>query len=67
MAIELGHALDLRKFPGIGANSSNQTILDLKGKQVTEDLDVQLVSDKSKDVAAAHDALGHNKKKLLER
>lgn len=38
MAIELGDALDLTKFPGIGANSSHQTILDLKGKQVTEDL-----------------------------
>jgi len=65
-AIESSDAKYLTKFPGIGMKSAQQIILDLKGKLITDELDVQLVSDNSKDVAAALEALGYNKKEIAK-
>ncbi|WP_025724559.1 Holliday junction branch migration protein RuvA [Acholeplasma granularum] len=65
-AIEQGDAKYLTKFPGIGMKSAQQIILDLKGKLVSDDLDVKLISDNSKDVAAALEALGYNKKEIAK-
>ena|SRR5690554_2012895 len=63
-AIETSDAKYLTKFPGIGMKSAQQIILDLKGKLVSDALDLQLVTDNSKDVAAALEALGYNKKEI---
>src|SRR5690554_467772 len=65
-AIETGDAKYLTKFPGIGMKSAQQIILDLKGKLVTDELDVLLVSDNAKDVTAALEALGYNKKEIAK-
>ena len=63
-AIETSDAKYLTKFPGIGMKSAQQIILDLKGKLVSDELDVTLITDNSKDVAAALEALGYNKKEI---
>jgi Holliday junction DNA helicase RuvA len=65
-AIESSDAKYLTKFPGIGMKSAQQIILDLKGKLVSDELDVQLISDNAKDVAAALEALGYNKKEIAK-
>ncbi len=64
MAIEQGDAKYLTKFPGIGMKSAQQIILDLKGKLVSDEDDLTMLSDASKDVALALEALGYNRKEV---
>jgi len=58
-AIELADVKFLTKFPGIGPKSAQQIILDLKGKLVTDDL--ELLPTNEADVAQALSALGYSK------
>ncbi|CDR31141.1 Holliday junction ATP-dependent DNA helicase RuvA [Acholeplasma oculi] len=66
LAIEESDAKYLTKFPGIGMKSAQQIILDLKGKLVSDDLDLELISDASKDVSLALEALGYNRKEIAK-
>ncbi len=63
-AIESGDAKYLTKFPGIGMKSAQQIILDLKGKLVDDETDLHLINDTTKDILAALQALGYNKKEI---
>lgn len=63
-AIESGDAKYLTKFPGIGMKSAQQIILDLKGKLVDDETELHLINDAGKDVMAALQALGYNKKEI---
>ena len=62
-AIELGDAKYLTKFPGIGPKSSQQIILDLKGKLVKDET-INLIDDNAKDIEAALKALGYNNREI---
>lgn len=66
-AIEEGNVKYLTKFPGIGMKSSQQIILDLKGKLVVEDTSTNKELD---DVSDALLALGYSKtevRKVLKK
>ena len=68
LAIENSDAKYLTKFPGIGPKSSQQIILDLKGKLVIDELDIS--PSHESDVSQALSALGYSKseiKKVLKR
>lgn len=62
-AIETRNDAYLRKFPGIGAKSSQQIILDLRGKLNFEE-NVSVSNSKLSDVEAALIALGYSKKEI---
>lgn len=62
-AIETRNDAYLRKFPGIGAKSSQQIILDLRGKLNFEE-NVSVSNSKLSDVEAALIALGFSKKEI---
>lgn len=67
MAIEDGNAKYLTKFPGIGMKSSQQIILDLKGKLVIEETGNNPILN---DVSEALHSLGYSKnevKKVLAK
>ena len=59
VAIENADVKYLTKFPGIGAKSAQQIILDLKGKLVTDE--ETLLPTNESDVTQALSALGYNK------
>ncbi len=63
-AIESRNDVYLRKFPGIGQKSSQQIILDLKGKITFNDLKPLENNSKVIDVTEALLALGYNKKEV---
>ncbi len=68
IAIEASDVKYLTKFPGIGPKSAQQIILDLKGKLVTDDL--ELIPSQESDVSQALSALGYSKveiKKVLKK
>ncbi|MFA5692236.1 MAG: Holliday junction branch migration protein RuvA [Acholeplasmataceae bacterium] len=63
-AIETGDAKYLTRFPGIGNKSSQQIILDLKGKLAKDDSFDVNINDSSKDVYEALRALGYNQTEI---
>lgn len=63
-AIEAGDIKYLTKFPGIGKKSAQQIILDLKGKLIDDETELQLIPDQQKDIVAALTALGYNKQEI---
>lgn len=68
IAIENADVKYLTKFPGIGPKSAQQIILDLKGKLVSDE--IELVSNEESDVAQALAALGYSKteiKKVIKK
>ncbi|MCD4827170.1 MAG: Holliday junction branch migration protein RuvA [Acholeplasmataceae bacterium] len=68
LAIEASDVKYLTKFPGIGPKSAQQIILDLKGKLVTDDL--ELLPSHESDVSQALSALGYSKveiKKVMKK
>jgi holliday junction DNA helicase RuvA len=63
VAIEHADVNYLKKFPGIGAKSAQQIILDLKGKL---ELSPQTLTPKTKDVEDALLALGYSKTEITK-
>lgn len=59
-AVEAANARFFATFPGIGAKSSQQIILDLKGKLVFDDVPVTASSEKLLNVQTALKALGYS-------
>ena len=60
-AIEAGNSKYFSSFPGIGPKSSQQIILDLKGKLVFEDnTTISKTSESLQNVSSALKALGYN-------
>lgn len=69
-AIETGNDQYLRKFPGIGSKSSQQIILDLKGKLRVTKMETLLDDKKLDDCIEALVTLGYSKKdisKIMDR
>lgn len=65
-AIEDRNDAYLRKFPGIGTKSSQQIILDLRGKISFDEATSTTRSSKLEDVEMALIALGYNKKEVTK-